>query len=116
LAGGSYLDICFAFGVGVASFFINREILWPTMAAIDFVLQIGVPVHDLSKLEEISQGFAEFSKGRMKGCIMAVDGWVCRRRCPTKAESKNQICFRNRKGMFGLVVMAGFDHKCRFMI
>jgi hypothetical protein len=86
LAGGSYLDICFAFGLSAKGGFFYKANgpLWPTMEAIEKVLVIGFPLNDESKLEEISNGFAKFSKDRVKGCVMAVDGWVCRTRCPTK--------------------------------
>ena len=37
LAGGSYLDICFAFGISSTSFFRNDSVLWKTVAGIDDV-------------------------------------------------------------------------------
>lgn len=114
LAGGSYLDICFAFGVSTSIFYKENGVLWPTMGAIDAVLKIGFPLHDPVWMEETSKGFAAFNGGQMEGCVMAIDGWVCRTRCPTLNEVTNQIAYRNRKGMWGLVVMAGCDHKCRF--
>jgi hypothetical protein len=114
LAGGSYLDICFAFGISSASFFKANGILWRTIGAIDTVLEIGFPLNDPVKLEEISEGFSLYCQGRMKGCVMAMDGWVCQTRCPSKTESPNQICYRNRKQMWGILVFAGCDHKCRF--
>lgn len=64
LAGGSYLDICFAFGISSSSFFVENGVLWGTMAAIDAELQIGFPLYDAEKLEEISEGFAKFTDGR----------------------------------------------------
>ena len=41
LAGGSYLDICFAFGISIGSFYKHDGVLWGTIAAIDDVLEIG---------------------------------------------------------------------------
>jgi hypothetical protein len=99
LAGGSYLDICFAFGISTGTFFKNGGILWGTIAALNYVLEIGFPLYDEAKLEEISEGFSKYSFSRMKGCVMAMDGWVCRTRLPSRSECANQICFRNRKGM-----------------
>ena len=114
LAGGSYLDICFAFGVGTSTFYKSDGVLWGTIAAIDNNIDIGFPLNDIEKLEDISRGFSEMCKGRMKGCVMAMDGWVMKTRCPNLSEVTNQICYRNRKGVWGLVVFAGCDHKCRF--
>jgi hypothetical protein len=31
LAGGSYLDLCFAWGLGVSTFYAENGVLWPTM-------------------------------------------------------------------------------------
>ena len=116
LAGGSYLDICFAFGLSNGSFFRNGGVLWGTMAAIDRVLDISFPLDDIKKLNEISNGFSKCCADRLKGCVMAIDGWVCRTRCPSVNESINQTSFRNRKGFFGLVCMAGCDSECRFLL
>jgi len=91
--------------------------LWGTIAAIDQVLEIGFPkLDDTDKLNEISEGFSKCCNGRLKGCVMAIDGWVCRTRCPSKNEHMNQVAFRNRKGFFGLVCMAGCDSQCRFLM
>jgi hypothetical protein len=114
LAGGSYLDICFAFGIAVGTFYKSDGVLWGTMEAINNALELGFPLNDPDKLEEISKGFSDFTHGRMKGCVMAMDGWVMKTRCPTKTEVVNQLCYRNRKGIWGMVIFAGCDHKCRF--
>lgn len=117
LAGGSYLDICFAFGIGRGTFFKDDGILWGTIDAIDHRLEIGFPLNDQEKLNEISEGFSEYCHGRVKGCVMAMDGWVCGTRCPTEKEvGRNITCYRNRTGIWGLVVFAGCDHLCRFMM
>jgi hypothetical protein len=34
-AGGSYLDLCFAWGVGISMFFVDNGVLWPMLQAID---------------------------------------------------------------------------------
>ena len=41
LAGGSYLDICFAFGISTGTFYQDGGILWGTIEAIHKVLKIG---------------------------------------------------------------------------
>jgi DDE superfamily endonuclease len=116
LAGGSYLDIYFAFGVAISTFFKSDGILWGTIAAIDNNIDIGFPLNDIQKLEEISEGFSGQCKRRMTGCVMAMDGWVMKTRCPNITEVTNQICYRNRKGVWGLVIFAGCDHVCRFIM
>jgi len=115
LAGGSYLDICFAFGISSSIFFhVKGGILWPTMEALDKVLKIDFPIDDKEQLEVISNGFAQCVGGEIKGVILAVDGWVCKTRAPSADEVPNPVSFRNRKGCFGVVVMAGCDARTKF--
>jgi DDE superfamily endonuclease len=52
----------------------------------------------------------------MKGCVMAMDGWVMKTRCPNAKEVTNQVCFRNRKGVWGMVIFAGCDSRCSFLM
>ena len=37
-------------------------------------------------LRRTAEDFSKFSNGRMKGCVMAVDGWVCGTRQPSVKE------------------------------
>jgi len=77
LAGGSYLDICFAFGLSSSIFYnVKDGVLWPTMEAIHKVLKIDFPIDDMEKLEKISNGFSCCVGGAIKGVVLAVDGWV----------------------------------------
>lgn len=46
LAGGQYLDLCFAWGLGKSTFFSERGVLWPTIIALDKMLKIGFPIDD----------------------------------------------------------------------
>jgi len=73
LAGGSYLDLCFAWGIGLSTFFSENGVLWPTLQAIDEVLKMGLPFDDEEKLEELSSGLAHHSGGVLNGCVMAMD-------------------------------------------
>ena len=114
LAGGSYLDICFAFGISISTFFEEEGVVWPTILAIENNLSISLDVSDTALLSSISKGFATYCHGRIHGCIMAIDGLVIRTRAPTAKEVFNQSSYRNRKGTFGIVIMAGCDHMCRF--
>ena len=92
-------------------------ILWGIINAIDFdfELEIGFPLNDPVKLEKLSHGFARYSQYRMKGCVIALDGWVLRTRCPTKKETQHILSHRNRKGFWGMVVFAGCDADLRFL-
>ena len=57
LAGGSRIDLCFAWGIGYYTFYSERGVLWPAIEAIDEVFHIGLPIDDVEKLEKLSQGF-----------------------------------------------------------
>ena len=50
LAGGIQLDLCFAFGISKTVFFSRRGVLWPTIQALDEVLQLGFPLGDNEEL------------------------------------------------------------------
>lgn len=114
LAGGSYLDICWGWGIAQSSFFSADGVLWPTMEAIDEAFQIGLPVNDADELQKMANEFSVFSHGAMNGCVMAIDGWVARTRKPYVTEVDAVTAYRNRHGCWGLVVMAGCDARCRF--
>jgi hypothetical protein len=75
LAGGSSLDLCFAWGVAFSTFYHSEGVLWPTLEAIDKAFPIGLPNGDPLKLEELSKGFHDTSGGILDGCIMAIDGF-----------------------------------------
>jgi hypothetical protein len=44
LAGGSYIDICFAWGISEASFYSDRGALWPTIEALDKLFELGLDI------------------------------------------------------------------------
>lgn len=52
LSGGSYIDICFAWGISKSSFYSDHGVLWPTISALDQVLKLGVPLENTEALEE----------------------------------------------------------------
>jgi hypothetical protein len=116
LAGGSYLDLCFAFGIAKGSFFHADGVLWGTLTLIDEALKIEFPFHDVSKLEQIAEGFNRFSHQRLSNCVMAIDGWVCRTRQPRRDEVLCPMGYRNRKGCYGIVVLAGCDANTKFLM
>ena len=75
LAGGSYLDLCFAWGISTSTFYHENGVLWPTVEALDREFSIGFPFGDEGRLEELAAGFREHSDGILNGCVMAVDGF-----------------------------------------
>ena len=98
LAGGSYLDICFSFGISFGSFYHVDGVLWKTICAIDSSFSIGFPLHDQEELRRTAKGFATFSNQALNGCVMAVvDGWVCKTRAPYKHEVQNTGNQHHRK-------------------
>lgn len=100
LAGGSHLDLCVCYEIPHGSFYPDCGILWPTIAAIDEVLDLYFPLQEPENLEAISEGFSELNSANIKGCVMAIDGLVSTR-CPKESETENVKCFRNRKGCWG---------------
>jgi hypothetical protein len=116
LAGGSYLDICFAWGISKASFFstsLESGVVWPTMEAIDIAFDISLP-GDNETLQQMSDEFAIYSRGELRGCVTAIDGWVARTRKPFHTEVTDVMAYRNRHDCWGVVVLAGCDARCRF--
>jgi hypothetical protein len=118
MAGGSYWDISALFGVGQGGFFHERGPLWRTMYALETALK---PYLVFDTTEEgcarASAGFKKFAKGRVDGCVTAVDGLVIRTRAPYLNElddAADRKAYRNRKGCFGMVAIAGCDSDCIF--
>lgn len=107
LAGGSYLDICFAFGVAEGSFFHENGVLWGTLTALDNAFEIYFPFDEPDRLKKESQNFSKFSHGHLTNCVLAIDGWVCKTRCPTAKEVRFPMSYRNRHECLGIVVLAG---------
>ena len=114
LAGGSYLDLCFGWGISIPSFY--EICIWPTIDAIDQTFQIGLPLDDLNELKRMADEFSLYSRGQLWGCVTAIDGWVARTRKPFNSEVADVMSYRNRHDCWGLVVLAGCDAHCRFTV
>jgi len=114
LAGGSYLDLCFAWGISKSSFFSESGVLWPTIDAIDKAYEIGLPIDDPAAMEEIASGFREHSNEVFDHLVLAIDGLSVRTRCPYPWESTNIKDYRSRKGGFAFVILAGCDIRAKF--
>jgi DDE superfamily endonuclease len=115
LAGGSYLDLCFAWGIAFSTFYHPTGVLWPTLEAIDKAFPMGFPVQDISRLEELATGFSEHSSGILDGCVLALDGFGVPTRQPFDWEVERPRDYRFRKGGFAIIVLAGCDSKARFI-
>ena len=115
LAGGSYVDICFAFCVADATFYSPRGVLWPTIDALLEELDLTFPLESPETLQRLGDEFGAFSYGAMQNCVGAIDGLVIRTRCPYKKEHPNPMAFRNRKGTFGLLALGIADLNGKFL-
>ena len=117
LAGGSYLDICFAWGIGHSTFYHHDGILWPTLEAIDAAYHlIGLPFNDPEQLEKLSEGFKLHSRGILDGCIMAIEGFAVRTRQPFRKETPKPKDYRFRKDGFAIIIIAACDVDARFIM
>jgi hypothetical protein len=77
LAGGSFIDICFAWGISKASFFatdLSKGIIWSVMEAIDIVFEIGLPT-DHESLSTMADEFKTYSHGELSGCCHVRDSY-----------------------------------------
>ena len=116
LAGGSHLDICVIFGLDPGNFFGRRYVLWKTMEVLDDELELGFDLN-ASVLDSVAADYERASHGVLRHCVSALDGWVVRTRKPTVKEAGLSVkSYRNRKGFWGVLVLAGCDAKCRFNI
>ena len=61
LAGGSYIDICFAFGIAPGSFYHEDGILWGTLKIIDECFTIGFPFQDQHELKRLAASATHLS-------------------------------------------------------
>jgi hypothetical protein len=100
LAGGAYQDIASLFGVSIMNFFHPRGPLWTTIDAIDKAIKLGFSLKQ-ENLRQTASEFSRYSHGRLKDCVMAIDGWVCKTRQPSVKEvGISTVHWRNRKKMF----------------
>jgi hypothetical protein len=117
LAGASYLDLCWAWGVARGTFYSpDRGVLWPTIDALDELFDLGMDITNDLALSTLSDGFERHSGGLLKGCVMAIDGLLVRTRAPTVNEVHNRKDWLCRKGGFAMLCMAGADVEGRIVM
>lgn len=116
LAGGSYLDICFAFAVSDSSFFGKDGCLWSTIQALDNCLPLEFPFDSPEDLNRLSSEFGMNSDGSMNGCVGAIDGLLIKTRAPFLSEHSNPSSFKNRKCCYGILALAIADLSGKFLM
>jgi hypothetical protein len=70
----------------------------------------------MRKIAEEFSGIVLNSKDEFFGCVMAIDGWVCATRKLYDSETDFPRKYRNRKGLWGITVLAGCDARGKFML
>lgn len=102
--------------IGKSTFYCERGVLWPTIEALDELFKIGIDLDNDEFLQSLAEGFNIQSNGIFKDCIMAIDGLAVRTRQPYRSEVNATKDYRNRKGGFAIVVMAGCDSVGKFIM
>ena len=111
----AYLDLCFAWSVGISTFFADNGVLWPTLQAIDAAFPLGFPFDDPEALENLLQGFSNHLGGILDGCVMAMDGFGVLTCAPYETEVVQPKDYRYRKSGFAIIVLAGCDANAHFI-
>src|SRR5690606_14434855 len=64
-----------------------------------------------------ADGFAAISRGRLPGCVMAIDGLAVQTRQPFAHEADgNVVAYRNRKGFWAVIALAGCGSRGKFLM
>jgi len=114
LAGGSYDDISAIASLSVPTFFRYVNFGMNALLACES-LAIRFPSSE-AEMKSQCESFEGISMhGVIKGCIGAVDGWLCRVKTPTKRETAHVTSyFSGHYHCFGVNVQASCDHLSRF--
>ena len=114
LAGGSYLDLTFAFEVPHNTI---MKYIWEACEAIDASLNnINFPLGDEEGLRYLEQGFMRISGGVFQGTVAAGDGVVFRMQRPHReAVDGDFVSFFTRKGYYAYGMQAFVDSSCKFL-
>ncbi|KAE9188111.1 hypothetical protein PF004_g22599 [Phytophthora fragariae] len=114
LSGGSYHDVREISGVSVPAFYRSiHEVVGAIIAHPELQLQFPTTVQ---AQRHAAKAFERVSNSRvMKGCVGAVDGWLCPIRVPQKKEvSRVRSFFSGHYQRYGVNVQACCDHLSRF--
>ena len=98
-------------------------IIYPILDALDDIFTIGFDFDNTEELDRMAKEFSEIcpvSSTVFDGVVMAIDGLVMATRKPYESEVDNTsttvMSYRNRKGVFGIVILAGCDAKTKFLL
>lgn len=114
LAGASYLDVSWPYGIGVSTVY---EIFEQTIDALDQSLRnIQFPTTESACTNE-AQKFCDLRKTPIVGIIGALDGIAIAIQQPRLNDAPDARKYFNRKGFFALVVqaVASADYKFTFV-
>jgi hypothetical protein len=106
--------------IGFGTYFAESDyvVIWPILRAIDNAFSIGLALQDEDQLrrqaEEVFASINMESLQVLKGVVLAIDGWVMSTRKPTMKEVENVMSSRNRKRVWGIVILAGCDARTKF--
>ncbi|ETO81929.1 hypothetical protein F444_03844 [Phytophthora nicotianae P1976] len=114
LGGGSYHDIRVTSGVSVSAFYASiHEVVDTIVDHPDLQLQFPSTI---ATQRYAAKQFENLSSSRvLKGCVVAIDGWLCPIRVPKKDEvSRVRSFFSGHYRRYGVNVQACCDHLSRF--
>ena len=118
LAGGSYLDLNFAYQITHNHI---HHYAWEAIVAIDssmdsFIDNISFPLDDPVKLDKLAAGFSRLGGGIMEGTVAAGDGIIFKMVMPTNEEVDYDVkSYWTRKGFYAFGLQAFCDSNCRFV-
>jgi len=114
LAGGSYEDISAIALMTVPSFFRYVNSGMSALLACELLALRFPKTRDEMKSQ--CDAFAvKSTDGALRGCVGAVDGWLCRIKTPTKREAAHITSyFSGHYHCYGINVQASCDHLSRF--
>lgn len=114
LSGGSFHDIRINSGVSVGAFYTSiHQVVDAIISHPD--LQLNFPT-TLTEQRHAAKAFTRLSNsGLFKGCIGAIDGWLCPIQVPSRAEvARVRSFFSGHYQRYGVNVQACCDHHSRF--
>lgn len=111
LAGGSHLDVCFAFAISSGAFYGPDGCLWSTLKCLDECISLSFPIDSPDDLNRLADEFGHHSQQAFQGCVGAIDGLLIKTRAPFHSEHSNPSAFKNRKCCYGILALAVADLK-----
>jgi hypothetical protein len=118
LAGGIPFENSDLVNISESSF---HRIFWKTIEIINDIPELDFnlpfpPSSNPDRIRELNSTFQNIqTSDAFKGCIGALDGWLCRIECPSKKEEPNQNSFfSGHYQCFGINVQAMCDGNCQF--